>query len=247
MGLALDEARAAAAAGEVPVGAVLVRTRPPRLPPWEEEAGETSSSPFQPVVLAADRNRIEASHDATSHAELLVLRAAAAAASRPGGWRLGGTTLYVTVEPCPMCAGAALLARVDRVVWGAPNPGTGADGGWVGLLAAARAGAGAAEGGLDGGNGRPHRSHPGLEVGGTRERGVEVGGGTQARPGTHQAHTRHTHTYAHSPPFHIHSTPSRSRGACGALSARPSWSTSSGPAARRARRPRLRLAGRRRQ
>ena len=191
MGLALDQARAAAADGEVPVGAVLVRTGPPPPPPAAGGDAPTSlcatTLPFTPVVLAADRNRVEASHDATSHAELLVLRAAASAAP-PGGWRLGGTTLYVTLEPCAMCAGAALLARVDRLVYGAPNPAAGADGGWVSLLAAAK---GEGVGGLaraaadsdgDGGDGdgkdeagesgggegppslSPHSSHPSLAV-----------------------------------------------------------------------------------
>ena len=132
--------------------------------------------PALPTILSADRNRVEAAHDATAHAELLVLRAAAAAAP-PGGWRLAGTTLYVTLEPCAMCAGAALLARVDRVVYGAPNPSAGADGGWVGLLAAAKgegqgvnglhrasAAGEAGEGGGGVSGGAAHGSHPGLEV-----------------------------------------------------------------------------------
>ena len=98
MALALAQARLAAAEGEVPVGAVLVRDG---------------------AVLAAGRNAVEASGDATAHAEMAVLRAAAGTGP---GWRLLGATLYATVEPCPMCAGAALLARVGRVVYGARSP-----------------------------------------------------------------------------------------------------------------------------
>lgn len=142
MGLALDQARAAAADGEVPVGAVLVRTGPPPAAPGGGDGHAAPPPPPStppPFVLAADRNRVEALHDATAHAELLVLRSASSSAP-PGGWRLGGTTLYVTLEPCAMCAGASLLARVDRLVYGAANPGAGADGGWVGLLAAATGG-----------------------------------------------------------------------------------------------------------
>ena len=95
MRAALDEARAAAAAGDVPVGAVVVRDG---------------------AVLAAARNGMVALGDATAHAELLAMRAAIAAA---GDSRLSGATLYVTLEPCAMCAGAIVLARVDRVVFGA--------------------------------------------------------------------------------------------------------------------------------
>ena len=95
IGVALDEARAAQAAGEVPVGAVIVR------------GGE---------VLARSGNRTLRDQDPTAHAEALVIRAAAAALD---SWRLEGCTLYVTLEPCAMCAGAILLARVDRVVFGA--------------------------------------------------------------------------------------------------------------------------------
>jgi tRNA(adenine34) deaminase len=95
MEVALDEARAAAAAGEVPVGAVVVR------------AGE---------IVARTANRTVRDQDPTAHAETLALRAASAAL---GSWRLAGCTLYVTLEPCAMCAGALVLARVDRVVFGA--------------------------------------------------------------------------------------------------------------------------------
>jgi tRNA(adenine34) deaminase len=95
MAAALEEASAAARAGEVPVGAVIV-------------AGGT--------VLASAANRTARDQDPTSHAELLAIRAAAAAL---GSWRLTGCTLYVTLEPCAMCAGAIVLARCDRVVFGA--------------------------------------------------------------------------------------------------------------------------------
>jgi tRNA(adenine34) deaminase len=104
MGLALDQARAAGAIGEVPVGAVVVVD------------GE---------VVAAAHNRRQADSDPSAHAELLALRAACAAA---GSWRLPGAQVVVTLEPCPMCAGALVAARVDRVVFGAPDPKAGAMG-----------------------------------------------------------------------------------------------------------------------
>jgi tRNA(adenine34) deaminase len=98
MTLALDEAARAAATGEVPVGAVLV-------------AGET--------VLASAGNRVEALADPTAHAEMLVLRAAAAKRGSP---RLADCDLYVTLEPCPMCAAAIALARLRRVYFAAYDP-----------------------------------------------------------------------------------------------------------------------------
>ncbi len=97
---ALAEAEAAAARGETPVGAVVV---------------DGSSG----AVLAADGNRTEELADPTAHAEMLVVRAAAA---RLGGPRLVGCDLYVTLEPCPMCAQAASFARVRRLYYGAPDP-----------------------------------------------------------------------------------------------------------------------------
>jgi tRNA(adenine34) deaminase len=100
MDMALDEARAAAARGEVPVGAVLV----------DSDSGE---------VVARAGNRVEADHDPTAHAEVLVLRAAAAAL---GSARLPGLDLYVTLEPCPMCATAISFARLRRVEFGAYDP-----------------------------------------------------------------------------------------------------------------------------
>ena len=104
MAQALDLARRAAAAGEVPVGAVLVR-------------GET--------LIGAGWNQPIGACDPTAHAEVLALRAAAA---RVGNYRLVDSTLYVTLEPCPMCAGALIQARVARVVFGAVDPRAGAAG-----------------------------------------------------------------------------------------------------------------------
>ena len=105
MGLALDQARAALATGDVPVGAVVV-----------DPSG---------AVLGSGRNAREATGDPTAHAEVLALRAAATAR---GEWRLDGCTLVVTLEPCTMCAGAAVLARVQRLVLGAWDPKAGATG-----------------------------------------------------------------------------------------------------------------------
>jgi cytidine deaminase len=102
MDLALDQARAAAARGEVPVGAVLTDA--------------------QGRVLAAEGNRTRELADPTAHAEILVLRAAARAL---GSERLPGTTLWVTLEPCPMCAAAIGQARVARLVYGAADPKSG--------------------------------------------------------------------------------------------------------------------------
>lgn len=102
MDLALAEARAAAARGEVPVGAVLVRDN---------------------AVLAADGNRMRASADPTAHAEMLVIRAAA---SRLGSERLTGADLYVTLEPCTMCAAAIAFARLRRLYFAAADPKGGA-------------------------------------------------------------------------------------------------------------------------
>jgi tRNA(adenine34) deaminase len=101
---AIEVAGGAAASGDVPIGAVLV----------DADGAE----------LAAACNAREATGDPTAHAELLTLRAAAGR----DGWRLGGCTLAVTVEPCTMCAGALVAARVDRLVFGAWEPKTGAVG-----------------------------------------------------------------------------------------------------------------------
>ncbi|MBW3638519.1 MAG: tRNA adenosine(34) deaminase TadA [Actinobacteria bacterium] len=105
MRLALDAAALASAHGDVPVGAVVVGV-----------AGD---------VLGTGHNDREGRGDPTAHAEVLALRAAAAAV---GSWRLAGCTLVVTLEPCTMCAGAAVLSRVDRVVYGAVDPKAGAAG-----------------------------------------------------------------------------------------------------------------------
>src|SRR4051812_33707571 len=101
MGVALDEARAAAAAGDVPVGSVIV--------------GDSE-------LIARGRNRREVDGDPTAHAEIVALRDAAQAL---GHWRVEAT-LYVTQEPCPMCAGALVNARVRRLVYGCTNPKAGA-------------------------------------------------------------------------------------------------------------------------
>jgi len=110
MRLALAEATAAASASDpsaadVPVGAVIL------------DAGG--------AVVAQARNRREAGHDPTAHAEILAIRAAA---RRAGQWRLAGCTLVVTLEPCTMCAGAVTAARLDRLVFGAEDPKAGAVG-----------------------------------------------------------------------------------------------------------------------
>ena len=97
MRLALEEARQAAAEGEIPVGAVLVKDG---------------------AVIAAAHNRRESDHDPTAHAELLCLRQASAVLQ---DWRLRGCTLYVTLEPCPMCAGAMVMSQLSDCVWGAAD------------------------------------------------------------------------------------------------------------------------------
>lgn len=97
MNIAIEEARLAAQQGEVPVGAVLVLD------------GE---------VVAQAHNQRETTHDATAHAEVLAIRQACA---KLQNWRLTGADLYVTLEPCPMCAGAIVNARIGRVIYGAPD------------------------------------------------------------------------------------------------------------------------------
>jgi tRNA(adenine34) deaminase len=98
MKAALDHARQAGEAGDVPVGAVLL-----------DESG---------AIVAADHNRREALNDPTAHAEMLVL---SSRAREIESWRLVGHTLVVTLEPCAMCAGASVLSRLDRIVFGAPD------------------------------------------------------------------------------------------------------------------------------
>ncbi len=114
MARALELARAAGAAGEVPVGAVLVRD------------GE---------ILAEGSNRPITDSDPTAHAEMVCLRQAGKAA---GNYRLSGSTLYVTLEPCAMCAGAMVHARIERLVYGASDPKTGAAGSVFALTASPR-------------------------------------------------------------------------------------------------------------
>lgn len=97
MQLALEEAKKAAAIGEIPIGAVLVH---------------------EGQVIAAAYNLRETNQDATAHAEILVIREACA---KLGRWRLSGCQLYVTVEPCPMCSGAIVNSRLDKVVYGCPD------------------------------------------------------------------------------------------------------------------------------
>ena len=111
MGLALAQAHEAAVAGEVPVGAVVVKDG---------------------ALIASGRNAPIAGHDPTAHAEIVALREAARVL---GNYRLDGCSLYVTLEPCPMCSGAMLHARLDRVVYGAADPRTGAAGSVVNLFA----------------------------------------------------------------------------------------------------------------
>jgi tRNA(adenine34) deaminase len=104
MALALDEARAAAAIGEVPIGALVV---------------------CDGAVVARAHNLREVDADPTAHAELLAIREAS---QRLGRWRLSDCTVYATLEPCPMCAGVMHQARIERLVYGAPDPKAGAVG-----------------------------------------------------------------------------------------------------------------------
>lgn len=104
MQAALAEARLAAEAGEVPIGAVIVH---------ESE------------IIARGQNRVLRDNDPTAHAEIVAMRAAAAALKN---YRLNGCTLYVTLEPCAMCAGAMIHARIDRLVFATPDPKAGACG-----------------------------------------------------------------------------------------------------------------------
>jgi tRNA(adenine34) deaminase len=110
MAVALDQARAAAAAGEVPIGAVAVH------------GGE---------IIARGQNRVLRDNDPTAHAEIVALRAAAAALKN---YRLNGVTLYVTLEPCSMCAGAIIHARIDRLLYAAADPKAGAAGSVLSVL-----------------------------------------------------------------------------------------------------------------
>ncbi len=107
---ALKEARKAYEKEEVPVGAVLVHKN---------------------RIIARGHNQVELLQDATAHAEMICL---SAGAGELGNWRLADTTLYCTLEPCPMCAGALIASRVQRLVWGAPDLRVGAHGSWVNLF-----------------------------------------------------------------------------------------------------------------
>jgi len=114
MGLALEEARAAAAEGEAPIGAIVV---------------------CDGAVVSRARNRRECDADPTAHAELVAVREAA---RRLGRWRLSDCAVYVTLGPCPMCAGALVSARIGRLVYGAADPKAGAVGSLLDLSADAR-------------------------------------------------------------------------------------------------------------
>lgn len=110
MKAALKEAKKAFDKDEVPIGAVLVHSN---------------------KIIARGYNQVELLQDATAHAEMLCLTMAAAALEN---WRLVGSTLYCTLEPCPMCAGAILASRVKRLVWAAPDLRLGANGSWINLF-----------------------------------------------------------------------------------------------------------------
>ena len=110
MQAALDEARQAEEAGEVPIGAVAV---------------------YDGAIIARGQNRVLRDNDPTAHAEIVALRAAAVAL---GNYRLNGCTLYVTLEPCAMCAGAMIHARIDRLVYAAADPKAGAAGSVLAVL-----------------------------------------------------------------------------------------------------------------
>lgn len=111
MSIALDLAQAAAAQGDVPVGCVIV-----------DSDGK---------IIGMGHNRREANSDATAHAEIEAIRAACA---RLGTWRLDGCTMFVTLEPCPMCTGAIIMARIPTLVFGAKEPVTGSVGSVIDLF-----------------------------------------------------------------------------------------------------------------
>lgn len=111
MKMAIDEARIAYNEDEVPIGAVIIKDG---------------------VVISKAHNLREGLKDPTAHAEILAIKGAAKAL---GGWRLEGCDLYVTIEPCPMCAGAIVLARIRRLIYGAPDPKAGACGSVMDVIA----------------------------------------------------------------------------------------------------------------
>ena len=118
MRMALREAERAAVEGEVPLGCVIVA--PAVLEPAHDgHQAVYDPDPSNARVLSRTRNQTEGLADATAHAEVL---AVSSASQVVGDWRLTGARLYVTKEPCPMCAGAIVLARLDAVVWGASDP-----------------------------------------------------------------------------------------------------------------------------
>lgn len=119
MRMALEEARAAAAEGEVPIGAVVVLQGPEA---WDAHAPYEREG-FEPRVIAKAHNRRELDRNPSAHAEFSAMLAAS---RKLGRWRLVGCTVYVTVEPCLMCAGLMVNARIDRCVYGAPDPKGGA-------------------------------------------------------------------------------------------------------------------------
>ncbi|PPS09578.1 hypothetical protein GOBAR_AA11070 [Gossypium barbadense] len=143
---ALLEAKKAADSWEVPVGAVLVQ---------------------HGKIIARGRNLVEELRDSTAHAEMICIREAS---SILHSWRLADTTLYVTLEPCPMCAGAILQARIDTLVWGAPNKLLGADGSWVRLFPDERGGNGSEQ--TDKAAAPVHPFHPNMGI--RRGRGQRV-------------------------------------------------------------------------
>ncbi|KAI7747974.1 hypothetical protein M8C21_027898, partial [Ambrosia artemisiifolia] len=135
---ALLEAKKAADVWEVPVGAVLVKDG---------------------KIIARGHNMVEELQDSTAHAEMICIRKASTVSS---SWRLSDTTLYVTLEPCPMCAGAILQARIHTVVWGAPNKLLGADGSWVRLFCDADEGSSSMPADMP--PAPPHPFHPNMAV-----------------------------------------------------------------------------------
>lgn len=110
MRMAIDEAKKAESIGEVPIGAIIVK---------------------EDKVIATAYNMRETRNDPTAHAEILAIQAASQSL---GGWRLTGCTLYVTLEPCPMCAGAIVQSRISKVVYGAKDPKAGCAGTLMDLL-----------------------------------------------------------------------------------------------------------------
>ena len=120
MKMALREARKACLAGETPIGCVIVRTHL-----------YDGTALSEPEVIARGRNRRNTDKCTLSHAEILAVRRAS---KKLGDWRLEGCTIYVTLEPCQMCAGALVQSRIDRVVYGAANPKAGSAGSILNIL-----------------------------------------------------------------------------------------------------------------